>query len=138
RLVNQSSGGNWEVGVGDILDNHHYPWPAMRMWDKEMINVLGEYGGIGFPVAGHLWQADRNWGYVQYKSGEDVLKEYEGFADNLMLIIRQGCSAAVYTQTTDVEGEVNGLMTYDREIIKMDEARLREVNLKVIASMPIE
>ena len=50
-----------------------------------------------------------------------------------MLIIRQGCSAAVYTQTTDVEGEVNGLMTYDREIIKMDEARLREVNLKVIA-----
>ena len=55
-----------------------------------------------------------------------------------MLIIRQGCSAAVYTQTTDVEGEVNGLMTYDREIIKMDEARLREVNLKVIASMPIE
>ena len=138
RLVNQSSGGNWEEGVGDILDNHHYPWPAMRMWDKEMINVLGEYGGIGFPVAGHLWQADRNWGYVQYKSGEDVLKEYEGFADNLMLIIRQGCSAAVYTQTTDVEGEVNGLMTYDREIIKMDEARLREVNLKVIASMPIE
>ena len=66
------------------------------------------------------------------------MKEYEGFADNLMLIIRQGCSAAVYTQTTDVEGEVNGLMTYDREIIKMDEARLREVNLKVIASMPIE
>ena len=138
RLVNQSSGGNWEEGVGDILDNHHYPWPAMRMWDKRMINVLGEYGGIGFPVEGHLWQTDRNWGYVQYKSGEDVLKEYEEFAGNLMLIIRQGCSAAVYTQTTDVEGEVNGLMTYDREIIKMDEARLREINLKVIASMPTE
>ena len=137
RLVNQSSGGNWEEGVGDILDNHHYPWPAMRMWDKAMINVMGEYGGIGFPVEGHLWQSDRNWGYVQYKSGDDVLKEYEVFAENLMLIIRQGCSAAVYTQTTDVEGEVNGLMTYDREIIKMDEARLREVNLKVIASMPI-
>ena len=136
RLVNQSSGGNWEEGVGDILDNHHYPWPAMRMWDKRMINVLGEYGGIGFPVEGHLWQADRNWGYVQYKSGEDVLKEYEEFASNLMLIIRQGCSAAVYTQTTDVEVEVNGLMTYDREIIKMDETRLREINLKVIASMP--
>ena len=138
RLVNQSSGGNWEEGVGDILDNHHYPWPAMRMWDKRMINVLGEYGGIGFPVEGHLWQSDRNWGYVQYKSGEDVLKEYEGFADHLMLLIKQGLSAAVYTQTTDVEGEVNGIMTYDRAVIKMDEARLREINQKIIASMPIE
>lgn len=138
RLVNQSSGGNWEEGVGDILDNHHYPWPAMRMWDKRMINVLGEYGGIGFPVEGHLWQSDRNWGYVQYKSGEDVLKEYEGFADHLMLLIKQGLSAAVYTQTTDVEGEVNGIMTYDRAVIKMDEARLREINQKIIASMPIK
>ena len=138
RLVNQSSGGNWEEGVGDILDNHHYPWPAMRMWDKRMINVLGEYGGIGFPVEGHLWQSDRNWGYVQYKSGEDVLKEYEGFADHLMLLIKQGLSAAVYTQTTDVEGEVNGIMTYDRAVTKMDEARLREINQKIIASMPIK
>ena len=136
RLVNQASGGNWTEGVGDILDNHHYPYPAMRMWDSAMINVLGEYGGIGFPVEGHLWQKDRNWGYVQYKSGDDVLKEYQNFADQLMLIIRQGCSAAVYTQTTDVEGEVNGLMTYDRKVVKMDEAKLKAVNQKVIASMP--
>ena len=135
RLVNQSSGGNWEEGVGDILDNHHYPYPAFRMWDKDMINVLGEYGGIGLPLEGHLWQTDRNWGYVQYKNGEEVLKEYASFAEQLKQLIKQGCCAAVYTQTTDVEGEVNGLMTYDRKVVKMDEKKLREVNLGIIASM---
>ena len=136
RLINQSSGGNWEEGVGDILDNHHYPYPAFRMWDKNMINVLGEYGGIGFPVEGHLWQADKNWGYVQYKSGDDVLREYTDFAEQLKQLIKQGCCAAVYTQTTDVEIEINGLMTYDRKVIKMDEKKLRDVNLGVIKSMP--
>ena len=138
RLVNQSSGGNWEEGVGDILDNHHYPYPAFRMWDKNMINVLGEYGGIGFPVEGHLWQADKNWGYVQYKSGDEVLAEYADFAEQLKQIIKQGCCAAVYTQTTDVEIEINGLMTYDRKVIKMDEKKLRAVNEGIIKSMPVE
>lgn len=138
RLVNQSSGGSWEEGVGDILDNHHYPYPAFRMWDKNMINVLGEYGGIGFPVQGHLWQADKNWGYVQYKSGDEVLAEYADFAEQLKQLIKQGCSAAVYTQTTDVEIEVNGLMTYDRKVIKMDENKLRAVNEGIIQSMPVE
>ena len=138
RLVNQSSGGNWEEGVGDILDNHHYPYPAFRMWDKNMINVLGEYGGIGLPIEGHLWQADKNWGYVQYKNGDEVLAEYTDFAEQLKQLIKQGCSAAVYTQTTDVEIEVNGLMTYDRKVIKMDEKKLRAVNEDIIKSMPLE
>ena len=136
RLINQSSGGNWEEGVGDILDNHHYPYPAFRMWDKNMINVLGEYGGIGLPVEGHLWQADKNWGYVQYKNGDEVLAEYTNFAEQLKQLIKQGCCAAVYTQTTDVEIEVNGLMTYDRKVIKMDEKKLRAVNEGIIKSMP--
>ena len=138
RLVNQSSGGNWEEGVGDILDNHHYPYPAFRMWDKNMINVLGEYGGIGLPVEGHLWQADKNWGYVQYKNGDEVLAEYASFAEQLKQLIKQGCSAAVYTQTTDVEIEINGLMTYDRKVIKMDEKKLRAVNEGIIKSMETE
>ncbi len=138
RLVNQSSGGNWEEGVGDILDNHHYPYPAFRMWDKNMINVLGEYGGIGLPVEGHLWQADKNWGYVQYKNGDEVLAEFASFAEQLKQLIKQGCSAAVYTQTTDVEIEINGLMTYDRKVIKMDEKKLRTVNEGIIKSMPLK
>ena len=135
RLINSASGGN-SYPVGDIFDSHNYPNPQMKFTSGGLqIDVLGEYGGIGWPVEGHLWQADKNWGYIEYKSGEDVLKQYSVYAEDLKKIIRQGVSAAVYTQTTDVEGEVNGLMTYDRKIVKMDESRLRTVNQEVIASM---
>ena len=99
------------------------------------IDVLGEYGGIGWAVEDHLWQPDRNWGYVQYHSGEEVFTQYEEFARQLIPTIAQGVSAAVYTQTTDVEIEVNGLMTYDRKVIKMDENKLRAVNQAVIKSL---
>jgi len=138
RLINMSSGGSWVEDCGDILDNHHYPYPAMYQWDPKMICVLGEYGGIGLPIEGHLWGSDRNWGYIQYKNGDDVLAEYEKYADQLIGLVKQGVSAAVYTQTTDVEGEVNGFMTYDRKIIKMNEAKLKEINTKVIQSMPLK
>lgn len=138
RLINMSSGGNWELGCGDVMDNHHYPYPAMYLWETTMANVVGEYGGIGLPVQGHLWQTDRNWGYVQYKSGDEVLDVYEQYAEHLILLVKQGVCGAVYTQTTDVEGEVNGLMTYDRKVIKLDEKRLREINTKVIDSMPLK
>jgi len=138
RLINSASGGNFFAEVGDILDSHHYPDPKMRLWADTLVNVLGEYGGIGLAVEGHLWQPDRNWGYVQYKTGEEVFETYAGYAEQLKGEIARGCAAAVYTQTTDVEIEVNGLMTYDREVIKMDASRLREVNLGVIASMKQE
>jgi len=135
RLINMASGGNWTPACGDILDSHHYPNPGMNIWDPDMVNVLGEYGGIGLPLEGHLWQPDRNWGYVQYKNGEEVLKVYSQYADELADLVRQGVSAAVYTQTTDVEGEVNGIMTYDRKVVKMDEKALKAVNQKIIKSM---
>ncbi len=138
RLINMSSGGNWEPDCGDIMDNHHYPYPAMYLWETKMANVVGEFGGIGLPLEGHLWQPDRNWGYVQYKNGDEVIKEYERFAEHLILLVKQGVCGAVYTQTTDVEGEVNGLMTYDRKVAKLDEKKLREINTKVIKSMPIK
>ena len=133
RLINMASGGNWiSGGVGDILDFHNYPAPAMRFVDPDMINVVGEYGGIGFPVEGHLWRADKNWGYVKYQNADEVLADYTKFAEKLREIRAEGCAAAVYTQTTDVEIEVNGLMTYDRKVIKMDEAALKQVNTSVI------
>ncbi len=135
RLVNMASGGNWFEGVGDILDSHNYPHPALRITDPDMVNVLGEYGGIGFPVEGHLWQKDKNWGYVQYKSGSEVTDAYVEYAAMLEDLVREGCSAAVYTQTTDVEIEVNGLMTYDREVVKMDVERVAAANQKVIDCM---
>lgn len=133
RLVNAASGGNWISGqVGDVLDSHHYPQPKMRVWDDAMVNVLGEYGGIGMPVEGHLWQKDKNWGYVKYQTTEEVTDTYVKYARMLEPIVEQGCSAAVYTQTTDVEGEVNGLMTYDREINKLDVESVAAANRAVI------
>ena len=134
RLINSASGGN-SHHCGDILDSHNYPDPVMKFRSGgSQIDVLGEYGGIGWPVEGHLWSADRNWGYIGYSSGEEVLAQYESYASQLMEQVASGVSAAVYTQTTDVEIEVNGLMTYDREIVKMDAEKLAEINKKVIDS----
>ena len=135
RLINYASGGSFEHCSGDILDLHNYPGPAMYLYDPEYINVLGEYGGIGLPLEGHLWQTDKNWGYIEYKSGEEVLNTYEKYANELIDFIQKGFAAAVYTQTTDVEGEVNGLMTYDRKVIKVDADRLSKINRTVIESM---
>ena len=136
RLVNMASGGNWiSGGVGDILDSHHYPEPAMRIWDPEMVNVLGEYGGIGLPVEGHTWLNERNWGYVKLGNTEETTAKYEEFAKLLIPLVKEGCSAAVYTQTTDVEREVNGLMTYDRKVDKLIPARVAAANREVIESM---
>ena len=130
RLVNPASGGN-HYTVGDILDLHHYPNPTMYLYDAQRATVLGEYGGIGRAIKGHLWEPDRNWGYIQFDSEKEVTDEYVKYAEQLKQLIRQGFSAAVYTQTTDVEIEVNGLMTYDREVIKMDEARVSKVNQEI-------
>ena len=135
RLINYASGGNFYRCSGDILDLHNYPDPEMYLYDPAYINVLGEYGGLGLPLEGHLWQTDRNWGYVQYKNGDDVLDAYARYAEELIDLIRKGFAAAVYTQTTDVEGEVNGLMTYDRKVVKVDPERLSKINRTVIESM---
>lgn len=135
RLVNYASGGNFVRCSGDVLDLHNYPNPAMYLFDKDYVNVMGEYGGIGFPVEGHLWQTDKNWGYIQYKSADEVADTYEEYANELIGFVKKGFSGAIYTQTTDVEGEVNGLMTYDRKVIKLDVDRIKAINSKVIASM---
>ena len=135
RLVNYASGGNFVRCSGDVLDLHNYPNPAMYLFDKDYVNVMGEYGGIGFPVEGQLWQTDKNWGYIQYKSADEVADTYEEYANELIGFVKKGFSGAIYTQTTDVEGEVNGLMTYDRKVIKLDVDRIKAINSKVIASM---
>ena len=135
RLVNEASGGNYAF-AGDIIDTHHYSSPAMNNFEASFINVLGEYGGLGYPVPGHLWQQDQNWGYGKvFESGKQLQAVYERFADMLKVFISTGCAAAVYTQTTDVEIEVNGIMTYDREVVKMDEQSFRETNLAVIRAL---
>jgi len=137
RLVNPASGGN-HYQTGDILDLHNYPGPELYLYDAERATVLGEYGGIGLPLENHLWQTDKNWGYVQFKSSKEVTDEYIKFGEELKKMIKVGFSAAVYTQTTDVEGEVNGLMTYDRKVIKIDEARIKKINLEITNALKKE
>ena len=131
RLVNPASGGN-HYDVGDMVDMHNYPDPVMGLFDSKRSNVLGEYGGIGLVIDNHVWEKDRNWGYVQYKTSAEATKAYVDMTVKLKKLIPFGYSAAVYTQTTDVEVEVNGLMTYDRKVIKLDEAILRKANREVI------
>lgn len=131
RLVNPASGGNHRA-CGDMIDLHNYPSPRMFLFDAERVNVLGEYGGIGLALDNHLWLNDRNWGYIQFKSPQEVTNQYIQYTDELKNLIDKGFAAAVYTQTTDVEGEVNGLMTYDRKVVKVDEQAVRKANQSVI------
>ncbi len=120
RLVNATSG--WtDRGIGDVFDAHMYPGPGMERVSPERATLLGEFGGLGWPVDGHLWWTDkRNWGYRTYFSREDLNAKYHEVVGNLVGPRALGLAAAIYTQTTDVEGEVNGLMTYDRELVKFD------------------
>jgi beta-galactosidase len=123
RLVNIASGGNfWPVG--DIVDHHQYPHPGFP-FDPEQyadfVKVVGEFGGHGYPVKGHLWDAARrNWGYGGLPENKaEYLERYATSIEMLNDLRARGIAGGVYTQTTDVEGEINGLMTYDRKVIKI-------------------
>ncbi len=127
RLVNNASG--WaDRGVGDLHDIHSYPGPAAPENEPDRAAVLGEFGGLGLPIKGHTWQDEKNWGYKSFESAEDLAQAYLGLIQKLQVLVEAGLAAAVYTQTTDVEIEVNGLMTYDRAIIKMDPEQIAEKN----------
>jgi beta-galactosidase/beta-glucuronidase len=128
RLVINTSGWS-DRGVGDINDMHKYPGPGSPEPEEKRAIVLGEFGGLGLPVRGHTWQDEKNWGYRSFTDAESLTKAYLELVENLFPFIEtKGLSAAVYTQTTDVEIEVNGLMTYDREVLKMDPKVLAPAN----------
>ncbi|KPK74567.1 MAG: hypothetical protein AMJ79_13745 [Phycisphaerae bacterium SM23_30] len=136
RLVNNASG--WtDRQVGDVHDVHAYPGPSMPPREPGRAAVLGEFGGLGRVIEGHIWQKDKNWGYRSYKTEEEQTNAYLELIDNLLPLIGGGLCGAVYTQTTDVEIEVNGLMTYDREIIKMDPDKLRGAHRKLYLPPPV-
>lgn len=134
RLVNPASGGN-HYPCGDLLDLHNYPQPDLYLYDAQRATVLGEYGGIGLVLKDHLWEPNRNWGYIQFGSSREATDQYIKYADMLYRLIARGFSAAVYTQTTDVEIEVNGLMTYDRKVTKLEEERVRQANLRITQAL---
>jgi len=135
RLVNSASG--WtDRGVGSVHDVHHYPGPGMPPVEPVRAAVLGEFGGLGLPIEGHLWQPDRNWGYRTFADREALTDAYLALVEQLPYFIGRGLAAAVYTQTTDVEIEVNGLMTYDRKVLKFDVARLPKAHRRLYEPPP--
>lgn len=138
RLINSASGGNFEMNgntvVGDILDLHNYPDPVMpdpKIFGANSILVLGEFGGLGLPLEGHTWQLKDNWGYQSFSTEEELKARYSALIDDLAKYIPRGLAAAVYTQTTDVEIETNGLMTYDRQVIKIALDELKKMHEKL-------
>jgi len=136
RLVNNASG--WaDRGVGDVHDIHKYPGPAAPPTEDTRAAVLGEFGGLGLPIRGHTWQDEKNWGYRTYKTRQELTEAYIALLDKLRPLIANGLSAAVYTQTSDVEIEINGLTTYDRAMIKMNVEKVAAANKRLYLPPPI-
>lgn len=137
RLVVGATG--WlDRGTGDIASSHTYhevPQPVEN--DPRRAIVLGEYGGVGWPVPGHLWNPEmRNWGYQTYQSKESYLAAFQKKIEAVAAMKARGLSAAVYTQTSDVEGEVNGLVTYDRRVVKVEAEFMAGLNRKLVVGAP--
>jgi hypothetical protein len=119
RLVNNASG--WtDMRVGDLIDVHSYPGPEAPDPEARRAAVLGEFGGLGLPIEGHSWSS-RCWGYLMLSDAKDLEARYTALLNQVWgLHDLRGLSAAIYTQTTDVETECNGLQTYDRAVAKLD------------------
>lgn len=130
RLVNAASGGNF-FDCGDVFDTHDYGRPTMALFDGNKLNVIGEYGGINCRIKGHEWDGGNNWGYGKSRTPEKATEAFIDLTNHFIKMAEFGCQGAIYTQTTDVELETNGIMTYDRKVIKLDEKKVREANLKL-------
>jgi hypothetical protein len=135
RLVDCASG--WaDRKVGDVHDIHVYPGPSSPEPEEKRAAVLGEFGGLGLKVDGHTWET-KTWGYRGTKSKEDLTRKYERLLQGVYkLKNKPGLSAAVYTQITDVETEANGLLTYDRAVLKVDLDRVAAANKGDFARVP--
>ncbi|MFX0001580.1 MAG: glycoside hydrolase family 2 protein [Candidatus Hodarchaeota archaeon] len=130
RLIDEASG--WvDYNIGDIADCHKYVSPAMPKNVEDRVAVCGEFGGLGLEIKKHTWQKKIKFAYKKLEDSIDLFEFYAKLIDKLNLLKKKGLSGAVYTQITDVEGEINGLLTYDREVIKLNKKKLRELNLSL-------
>ena len=131
RVVNQASGGDNQFDVGDITDVHAYPDPGYAVSASKAV-VCGEYGGVGLGITNHTWAP--GWGYVSAADGDDLAAKFESFSTELCDYVQNhGLSAAVYTEITDVEVELNGMLTYDRKVLKPNLRRMQAAMLAPLA-----
>ncbi len=136
RLVDCASGWADRAGVGDVHDVHIYPGPGSPNPEEKRAAVLGEFGGLGLAVKGHLWD-EKTWSYRGTKDSADLTRKYERLLQGVYKMKEKpGLSAVVYTQTTDVETEANGLLTYDRAVIKVDVERVAAANRGDFSRVP--
>jgi hypothetical protein len=135
RLVDHASGW-YDQGGGDFASYHIYGKPLKPIPPTETrAVVLSEFGGYSLEICNHLWNPHQRFGYRHFKTIPDLTAAYERLLDEqLRPWVEAGLSAAIYTQTTDVEIEVNGYLTYDRAVLKLDEARLRAVHQRLMVS----
>ena len=135
RLVNNASG--WtDMKTGDVNDIHSYPQPKSPPAESKRAIALGEFGGLGLAIDGHTWKKE-HWGYQGMAGAGQLTSRYETLLRSAyQLKERPGLSAAIYTQITDVEVECNGLLTYDREVVKPDPERIAAVNRGDFSKVP--
>lgn len=134
RQINIASGGNFHP-VGHIVDHHDYQDPSFPFHRGAegrfdgFVKVVGEFGGHGFPVEGHLWDPKaKNWGYGGLPMDKaEWIERYRTSLRHLAKLRHEGIAAGIYTQTTDVEPEINGLLTYDRKVRKMEAGELKKI-----------
>jgi hypothetical protein len=127
RWVCNASG--WtDAAVGDVIDLHAYPGPACPPAEPARAAVLGEFGGLGLALPGHTW-VQESWGYQGVADSAELSRRYVGLLRQVWKLAQEsGLCAAVYTQLSDVETECNGLVTYDRAVLKVDAERVRRAN----------
>lgn len=138
RLVTGNSGidagrPDLDYEVGHIKDNHSYRPPSVPFGNNLRAVVNGEYGAIGYKIKGHIWDVDGPWVHHNYENKEAATKEYERFIEMIHGFQEEGLSAAVYTQWSDLENEMNGIYTYDRKVIKLDKKRVTDANRSTFA-----
>ncbi|WNG20601.1 AbfB domain-containing protein [Cystobacter fuscus] len=140
RLVDNMSGinccGAVDGGNGDLADWHVYVGPGSPPASSTRAAVLGEFGGLGLKIDGHVWSPTGQFFYYEAVPDSATLtSRYLGLVQGLRTLMnRPGLNASVYTEITDVEGEVNGFFTYDRAVLKMDAAQVRTAHLNLIAA----
>lgn len=130
RLVNEACGWFDQKG-GDMYSIHNYIHKLRVKPRKDRVVALTEYGGYAYPVRGHL-ACEKEFGYQHYRSGKELTEGYKRlWEEEIFPNLERGLSSAIYTQTSDIEEEVNGLMTYDREVDKMEAEEIKELNRKL-------
>lgn len=136
RLITANSGadvGGGDCGCGDVLDHHNYPGPGPIPHPTDRVAVLGEFGGLGLALDDHRWDDGTTYAYDTYFTGAGLTEAYVEQLDRVRQFAGQcGLSSAIYTQITDVENELNGIMTYDREVLKLDADAVRSANESVV------